>query len=98
MLRFHTRDITKPAWGYMLQSSTHEVTGLLRAWSGGDQGAIEKLTPLVYEQLHRVAQHYMAAERSDHTLQATALIHEVYLRLAVVAEIHGQDPAPLFAN
>ena len=81
----------------MQQSSTHEVTGLLRAWSGGDQGAIEKLTPLVYEQLHRVAQHYMAAERSDHTLQATALIHEVYLRLVDVREIKWQDRAHFFA-
>src|ERR1700739_2532040 len=92
-----TRDLTKPAWGYMQQSSTHEVTGLLRAWSGGDQGAIEKLTPLVYEQLHRIAQRYMAAERSDHTLQATALIHEVYLRLVDVREINWQGQGHFFA-
>ena len=97
MLRFHHPGLTKPAWGYMQQSSTHEVTGLLRAWSGGDQGAIEKLTPLVYEQLHRIAQRYMAAERSDHTLQATALIHEVYLRLVDVREIKWQDRAHFFA-
>lgn len=88
-----TRDLTKPAWGYMQESSTHEVTGLLRAWSGGDQEALQKLTPLVYEQLHRIAQRYMAAEKSNHTLQATALIHEVYLRLVDVGEINWQDRA-----
>jgi len=98
MLRFHHPGPNKPAWGYMQHSSTHEVTGLLRAWSGGDQGAIEKLTPLVYEQLHRIAQRYMAAERSDHTLQATALIHEVYLRLVEVREIKWQDRAHFFAT
>jgi RNA polymerase sigma factor (TIGR02999 family) len=81
----------------MAQSSTHEVTGLLRAWSGGDQAALQKLTPLVYEQLHRIAQRYMAAERSDHTLQATALIHEVYLRLVDVGGINWQDRAHFFA-
>ena len=81
----------------MQQSSTHEVTGLLRAWSAGDQGALEKLTPLVYVQLHRIAQRYMAAERSDHTLQTTALIHEVYLRLVDVREINWQDRAHFFA-
>ena len=92
MLRFH-----RTAWGYMQQSSTHEVTGLLRDWSAGDQGALQKLTPLVYQQLHRIAQRYMAAERSDHTLQATALIHEVYLRLVDVREINWQDRAHFFA-
>jgi len=92
-----TRGLTKPAWGYMQPSSTHEVTGLLRAWSGGDQEALQKLTPLVYQQLHRIAQRYMAAERSDHTLQATALIHEAYLRLVDVGEINWQDRAHFFA-
>ena len=81
----------------MQSSSTHEVTGLLRAWSAGDQGALQKLTPLVYEQLHRIAQRYMAAERSDHTLQTTALIHEVYLRLVDVREIDWQGRAHFFA-
>lgn len=81
----------------MQPSSTHEVTGLLRAWNAGDQGALQKLTPLVYEQLHRIAQRYMAAERSDHTLQTTALIHEVYLRLVDVREIDWQGRTHFFA-
>ena len=93
-----TRDLPGPAWGYMQPSSTHEVTGLLRAWIAGDPGALQKLTPLVYEQLHRIAQRYMAAERSDHTLQTTALIHEVYLRLVDVREINWQGRAHFFAR
>jgi RNA polymerase sigma-70 factor, ECF subfamily len=77
--------------------STHEVTALLRAWSSGDPGALQKLTPLVYEQLHRAARRYMASERSDHTLQTTALIHEVYLRLVDVRDIDWQNRAHFFA-
>ncbi len=60
---------------------TDEVTRLLKAWTAGDEQALEKLTPLVYEQLHRVAQRCMAGERPGHTLQTTALVNEVYLRL-----------------
>jgi RNA polymerase sigma factor (TIGR02999 family) len=71
--------------------SAHEVTQLLRAWSGGDQEALEKLTPLVYEELHRAAHRYMAQERRGHTLQTTALIDEVYLRLVDVREVSWQD-------
>jgi hypothetical protein len=59
--------------------STHDVTQLLKAWSTGDERALEKLTPLVYDELHRIAQRYMAGERSGHTLQTTALVNEVYL-------------------
>jgi RNA polymerase sigma factor (TIGR02999 family) len=58
-----------------------DVTGLLRAWCAGDQGALEKLTPLVYQELHQRARRYMANERPGHTLQTTALVNEVYLRL-----------------
>jgi RNA polymerase sigma-70 factor (ECF subfamily) len=57
------------------------VTGLLRKWSGGDERALEKLMPLVYDQLHRLAAGYMRGERPEHTLRATALVHEAYLRL-----------------
>jgi hypothetical protein len=52
----------------MALPSTHEVTQLLKAWTTGDEQTLEKLTPLVYEQLHRVAQHYMAGQRSGHIL------------------------------
>ena len=65
----------------MTQPSPHEVTKLLLAWSDGDQAALEKLVPLVHEELHRLAGHYMSGERPGHTLQTTALVNEAYLRL-----------------
>lgn len=76
---------------------THEVTQLLKSWTAGDQEALEKLTPLVYEQLHRVAKHYMAVQRPGHTLQATALVNEAYMRLVDCAQINWQDRAHFFA-
>jgi RNA polymerase sigma factor (TIGR02999 family) len=57
------------------------VTQLLRQWRAGDQAALQALIPLVYNELHRVARHYLRRERPDHTLQSTALVHEAYLRL-----------------
>jgi RNA polymerase sigma-70 factor, ECF subfamily len=76
---------------------SHEVTALLRAWSAGDAEALEKLTPLVYGELHRAARRYMVGERSGHTLQATALINEVYLRLVDVPKIDWQNRAHFLA-
>jgi RNA polymerase sigma-70 factor (ECF subfamily) len=61
--------------------SQQEVTQLLKDWSGGDEGALAKLIPLVQPELHRLAQHYMSRERVSHTLQTTALLNEAYLRL-----------------
>lgn len=81
----------------MEEPGAHEVTGLLQAWSAGDEEALQKLLPLVYRQLHRAAQRYMAGERSGHTLQTTALINEVYLRLVDVRGIDWQDRAHFFA-
>ena len=81
----------------MALPSTHEVTQLLKAWTRGDEQALEKLTPLVYEQLHRVAQRCMAGERSGHTLQTTALVNEVYLQLVDCGQINWQDRAHFFA-
>jgi RNA polymerase sigma-70 factor, ECF subfamily len=78
-------------------SPTHEVTQLLKAWTAGDENALEKLTPLVYEQLHRVARHYMAGQRPGHSLQATALVNEVYLRLVDCGQVNWQDRAHFFA-
>ena len=80
-----------------MQSSAHEVTQLLRAWSEGDHEALDKLTPLVYEELHRAAHRYMAQERPGHTLQTTALVNEVYLRLVDVRKVTWQDRAHFFA-
>jgi RNA polymerase sigma-70 factor, ECF subfamily len=78
-------------------SPAHEVTQLLKAWTAGDQSALEKLTPLVYEQLHRVAQRYMAGQRPGHPLQTTALVNEVYLRLVDCDRVNWQDRAHFFA-
>jgi RNA polymerase sigma factor (TIGR02999 family) len=72
------------------------VTGLLQAWRAGDQAALDQLIPVVYEELHRLAQGYMRGERPDHTLQATALVNEAYLRL-VHAEVDWKDRAHFFA-
>src|SRR5215471_11969422 len=58
-----------------------EVSEILRAWSGGDLKALERLTPVVYGELHRLARHYMKRERSGHSLQTTALVNEAYMRL-----------------
>ena len=81
----------------MEEPRTHEVTGLLQAWSAGNEDALGKLVPLVYRQLHRAARRYMAGERSGHTLQATALINEVYLRLMDVRPTDWQSRAHFFA-
>jgi RNA polymerase sigma-70 factor, ECF subfamily len=62
-------------------STRQEVTQLLGEWSGGDNGALEKLFPLVQPELHRLAHHYMSRERAGHTLQTTAILNEAYLRL-----------------
>ena len=75
---------------------SHEVTGLLQAWSAGDEEALQKLTPLVFQELHRAARHYMAGERTGHTLQATALINEVYLRLIDARRMDWQNRAHFF--
>jgi RNA polymerase sigma factor (TIGR02999 family) len=68
-----------------------EVTQLLRAWSEGEQGALEKLMPLVYQELYRLARRYMSEERADHTLSTTALVNEAYLRLVDSAQVSWQD-------
>src|SRR5260370_39045950 len=80
----------------MSAPSQHETTHLLRAWSDGQQVAHERLLPLVYEELHRLAKSYMVRERADHTLQTTALVHEAYLRLIDVSAANYQDRAPFF--
>ena len=64
------------------QAAPQEVTQLLADWSQGDHTALEKLAPLVYEELRRLAHRYMEGQRADHTLQTTALVNEAYLRLA----------------
>jgi RNA polymerase sigma factor (TIGR02999 family) len=73
-----------------------EITGLLKAWGGGDVAALDRLTELVYQELRRMARRYMRNER-DGTLQATALVNEVYLRLVDVKNIDWQHRAQFFA-
>lgn len=65
----------------MPEQDTHELTEILRKWSNGDAEALEKLTPAVYAELHRIAKRYMGRERDGHTLQTTALVNEAYVRL-----------------
>ena len=74
-----------------------EVTRLLELWRGGEEGAFDRLLPLVYDELRRVATAYMRRERSDHTMQTTALIHEAYLRLADVRNLEVNDRSHFFA-
>jgi RNA polymerase sigma-70 factor (ECF subfamily) len=73
------------------------VTTLLRAWSRGDQRAFDELTPLVYDELRRRARYYLRAERANHTLRPTALVHEVYLRLVNLDQVNWQDRTHFFA-
>lgn len=77
-------------------SETRAVTQLLGEWRSGDRQALDKLTPIVYEELRRLAHYYMRGERKDHTLQATGLVHEAFSRLAG-AEVAWQDRAHFFA-
>jgi RNA polymerase sigma-70 factor (ECF subfamily) len=78
-------------------SPPQEVTQLLADWSQGDGAALTKLTPLVYEDLRRLAHHYMDGQRPDHTLQTTALVNEAYLRLADQTNPSWQNRAHFFA-
>jgi RNA polymerase sigma factor (TIGR02999 family) len=74
-----------------------DVTRLLQAWAAGDESALQQLMPLVYQELHRLAHHYMAGEQPGQTLQTTALVHEVYLRLVDVKKVDWQDRAHFYA-
>lgn len=79
------------------EASSNEVTLLLRAWGEGDAHALDRLAPLVYQELHRIARSYMARERTDHTLQTTALVNEAYVRLVDARQVTWQDRAHFFA-
>ncbi|MBZ5545247.1 MAG: sigma-70 family RNA polymerase sigma factor [Acidobacteriia bacterium] len=81
----------------MSPPSTHEVTRLLRAWSAGDRQALDRLTTIVYGDLHRLAHHYMTREGTGHTLQTTGLINEVFIGLVDTAGVSWHDRAHFFA-
>ena len=80
----------------MAASSQNEVTQLLLDWSNGDRAALDNLMPLVYDELHRLAHHYMGRERPGQTLQTTALVNEAYLRLIDQRGVQWQNRAHFF--
>jgi RNA polymerase sigma-70 factor (ECF subfamily) len=77
--------------------SGHDLTGLLIEWREGDRAALGRLTPLVYDEIRRIAHRYVQREREGHTLQTTALVNEAYLRLAGKQQINWQNRAHFFA-
>jgi RNA polymerase sigma-70 factor, ECF subfamily len=94
----HSTKINIPAGeARVTEAPEHEVTQLLQAWSSGDERALEKLMPLVFDELHRLARRYMAGERPGHTLQTSALVNEAYLRLVDTRNLNWQNRAHFFA-
>src|SRR5215469_7580873 len=81
----------------LLSTSPHVVTRLLVDWGKGDQRALDKLTPLVYQELKRLAAGYLRRERREHTLQSTAVVHEAWLRLVDQRQVRWQNRAQFFA-
>jgi RNA polymerase sigma factor (TIGR02999 family) len=81
----------------MSDAPVHQITEWLRDWSNGDRSALEKLTPLVYRELHRLAQAYMRGERAGHALQTTALVNEAYVRLIEGGSQGWQSRAHFYA-
>ncbi len=74
-----------------------DISSLLIAWRGGDQSALQRLTPIVYEELHKLARRYMRRERTGHSLQTTALVNEAYMRLVDYERMEWQNRAHFFA-
>jgi RNA polymerase sigma factor (TIGR02999 family) len=83
--------------GEMTSISPQEVTRLLEDWSNGDRAAFDRLVPIVYDELRRLATRYLRRERPGHTLQTTALVHEAYTRLVDYKRMRWQDRAHFFA-
>jgi len=81
----------------MTVRTAQEVTQLLHAWRDGDGSALDKLMPLVYKELHRLAHHYMLGERHGHLLQTSALVNEAYLQLIDARQVEWQDRSHFFA-
>jgi RNA polymerase sigma factor (TIGR02999 family) len=79
-----------------MATPTPSVTNLLQAWGGGDSAALDRLVPIVYDELHRQADHLLRRESPGHTLQTTALVHEAYLRLVDQRQAHWQNRAQFF--
>jgi RNA polymerase sigma factor (TIGR02999 family) len=94
---FLSPESNSPPRTVMTPPSTADITTLLRAWSHGDNDAMEALMPLVYAELHRTAQRYMARENCAHTLQTTGLINETYLRLCKLEGVDWQSRGHFYA-
>ena len=80
-----------------MNTATPNITELLLAWRGGDKGALNKLIPLVHDELHRIAARHMRRERPGHTLQTTALLNEAYGKLLEEKDVHVENRAHFFA-
>jgi RNA polymerase sigma factor (TIGR02999 family) len=81
----------------MISESTHQITALLQAWNQGDQEALDRLTPLIYHELHRAARKCMLRKRAADPLQTTALINELYLKMVDLKRVNWQNRAHFFA-
>jgi len=81
----------------MAEPSASDVTGLLHAWTGGNRDALDRLLPILYDELLRIARKHMLHERYNHTLQPTALVNEAYLRLVDLQQMEWRDRAHFFA-
>jgi len=79
-----------------MTAPTHEISKLLKAWNDGDESALDKLMPLVHDELHRLARRHMRREKPGHILQTSALVNEAYLRLVDASQIHWQNRAHFF--
>jgi RNA polymerase sigma-70 factor, ECF subfamily len=80
-----------------MDATRSKITGLLKAWSGGDQAALERLAPMISGELQKVARHYMRSEGTGHTLQTTALVNEAWVRLVGVEGVDWQDRVHFYA-
>jgi RNA polymerase sigma-70 factor (ECF subfamily) len=80
-----------------MEDGPGDISRLLERWSGGDRTAFQELMPVVYNELRRLANHYLQGEREGHTLQSTALVHEAYVRLVNAKNLHWQGRAHFFA-
>ncbi len=92
-----TRPVTMPKRVSTSETAPDDVSALLRAWTEGDQHALARLTPIVYDELHRLAHYYLKHERSGHSLQTTALVNEAYIRLVDYKRMHWQNRAHFMA-
>lgn len=95
-LRDSTPNSQQPRATEMAISSPQDVTRLLQEWRNGDPAALEKLLPLVYDELRRLARHYLRGERQNHTLQGTALVHEAYMKMVGYTDLAWQSRAHFY--